>query len=62
MLLFIGPEFIAHLLNRNSNVGRSGAMRSYLRARGDALDKPNILLNVRVILIESVEQGIDKEG
>jgi hypothetical protein len=52
MLLFIGPEFIAHLLNRTSKGGHSVQLPAPSRARGHISEKPTISLKVKVTLIE----------
>jgi quercetin dioxygenase-like cupin family protein len=52
MLPFVGPEFVAHLLNGPPNGGRRTGTPPAPRVRRDAFGKPKFLLKIRRTFIE----------
>jgi hypothetical protein len=53
MVLFIGPEFVAHLLNRRPNGENSAGTPPMPLVRSGTFDEPTFLLKVRLTLTEA---------
>jgi hypothetical protein len=61
MLPFIGPEFVAHLLNERPKDENWEGAAPAARVRSGAFDKPTFLLKVRLAFIEITASKNRKE-